>query len=125
MTEQLLRDRLADTEKYLEKFAALSIEIAILRVAVTDAVSKGLLSDEQGRLADRLIKEIELRVERAKTEMQTAFEAAIEDAFSRHAERNRKELRLYTRIGLGVLALLLFRDLPTAFMFIKPMFGLP
>lgn len=120
-----LRDRLEDTEKWMERFATLTVEIAMLKVAQGTHVSKGHLADELGRTIEQVRKERERAMSELRTEMRAAFGEAIEDSFKRHAERQAKEIRLYTRIGIGLVAVLLIRDLPTAITFIRPLVGIP
>lgn len=124
MTEHL-RDRLEDTEKWLARFAELTVEIAMLKVAQGTHVSKGQLADELGRAIERVRDERDRAMSELKTEMRAAFGDAIDQAFKRHAERQAKDLRLYTRIGFGLLVVLLIRDLPTAITFIRPLVGIP
>ena len=125
MTEQLIRDRLADTEKWLERFSHLTVELAMLKVAVREAVSKGHLSDELLRLVDRVREEQERAVQEAKTEMQAAFEKAIDGAFARHAESQQKTIRLYTRIGVGLIVVLIAKDAGSIFTAGRMILGMP
>lgn len=125
MTEQLVRDRLADTEKWLERFSHLTVELAMLKVAVREAVSKGHLSDELVRLMDRVREEQERALQEAKTEMQSALEKAIDVAFARHAESQQKTIRLYTRIGAALIIVLLAKDAGSIFAAGRMMLGMP
>ncbi len=125
MTEQLIRDRLADTEKFLERFSHLTVELAMLKVAVREAVSKGHLSDELVRLMERVRDEQERAVKEAKTEMQKAFESAIDGAFARHAESQQKTIRLYTRIGIGLIVVLVAKDAGSIFAAGRMILGMP
>lgn len=136
MTEQLHRDRLSDTKEYLERFAQLAIEIAILKVASNEAVSKGLLSDELLRLMDQVRKERERAMSEMKTEMKGAFSDALRDALTAYseeqarrddarAEQQRKTVQLYTRMGIALLVVLLAKDFGGIISAGRMMIGIP
>lgn len=136
MTEQLHRDRLSDTKEYLERFSQLAIEIAMLKVASSEAVSKGLLSDELVRLMDQVRKERERAMSEMKTEMKGAFSDALRDALSDYsqeqarredarAEQQRKTVQLYTRMGIALLIVLLAKDAGSIISAGRMMIGFP
>jgi hypothetical protein len=125
VTEQILRDRLADTEKYLERFAALTVEIAMLKVAQGAAASKGHVADEVNRLMGQVRTERERAMNELKTEMKAAFGDAIEDAFKRYGEGQQKTIRLYTRIGAALLLILLAKDAGSIWSVGRTMLGMP
>lgn len=124
MTEQLIRDRLADTEKWLERFAAVTVDIAMLKVMQASAVSKGQLSDEATRILGLTREERDLAMSALKTELKAAFGDALKESFKEYAEAQEKRLRLYTRIGLALLAILILKDIPTAFTVARAAIGL-
>lgn len=120
MTEHL-RDRLVDTEKYLERFAALTVEIAMLKVAQSASVSKGNLADELNRIMIQVRKERERAMGELRTEMKMAFSDAMRDALKEHATeqtkreeeratQQRKTMVLYARMGVALLIVLLAKD---------------
>lgn len=120
MTEHL-RDRLADTEKYLERFAALTVEIAMLKVAQSSSVNKGHLADELNRIMIQVRKERERAMGELRTEMKMAFSDAMRDALKEHAAeqtkreedratQQRKTMVLYARMGVALLIVLLAKD---------------
>lgn len=125
MTEQIQRDRLADHEKFLERFATLTVEIAMLKVAQGATVSKGALKDELDRIMVQVRKERDIAMSEMKTEMKAVFGVALKEAFDEHAKEQQKSLRLYTRIGILLLAVLVIKDAPTAFSVARGFFGIP
>lgn len=124
MTEQLIRDRLADTEKWLERFAAVTVDIAMLKVMQASAVSKGQLSDEATRILGLTREERDVAMSALKTELKSAFGDALKESFKEYAEAQDKRLRLYTRIGIALLAILILKDIPTAFTVARAAIGL-
>lgn len=112
------------------------MEIAILKVASNEAVSKGLLSDELVRLMDRVRKERERAMSELKTEMKGAFSDALRDALSNYSqeqarrederiERQRKTVTLYTRMGVALLIVLLAKDFGSIISAGRMMIGIP
>lgn len=125
MTEQIQRDRLEDAEKWLEKWAALRVDIAMMKVAIKRSVSKGHLSDEMARQLERMQKEQDKAMAELRNEMQATFADAIEDAFNRHADAHRKQIKLYTRIGALILLVVLAKDAGSLITMAKLAIGLP
>lgn len=125
MTEQIQRDRLADTEKAMERWAALTVEIAMLKVAQSAGVSKGHLADELKKHTDDIRKERERAMSELKTEMRAAFGDEIDRAFKKYGEDQQKTIRLYTRIGAVLLIVLLAKDAGSIMSVGKMMLGLP
>jgi len=120
MTDHL-RDRLADTEKFLERFATLTVEIAMLKVAQSSNVNKGHLADELNRIMIQVRKERERAMAELRTEMKMAFSDAMRDALKEHASeqmrreeeratQQRKTMVLYARMGVALLIVLLAKD---------------
>ncbi len=134
MTEHL-RDRLADTEKYLERFAALTVEIAMLKVAQSGTVNKGMLADELNRVMIQVRKERERAMGELRTEMKMAFSDAMRDALKEHAAeqvkreedratQQRKTMVLYARMGVALLIVLLAKDVGSLFAASRMIFGI-
>jgi hypothetical protein len=130
-----LRDRLADTEKYLERFAALTVEIAMLKVAQSGTVNKGMLADELNRVMIQVRKERERAMGELRTEMKMAFSDAMRDALKEHAAeqvkreedratQQRKTMVLYARMGVALLIVLLAKDVGSLFAASRMIFGI-
>jgi hypothetical protein len=130
-----LRDRLADTEKYLERFAALTVEIAMLKVAQSGTVNKGMLADELNRVMIQVRKERERAMGELRTEMKMAFSDAMRDALKEHAAeqvkreedratQQRKTMVLYARMGVALLIVLLAQDVGSLFAASRMIFGI-
>jgi gas vesicle protein len=131
-----LRDRLEDTEKWLARFAELTVEIAMLKVAQSAHVSRGQLADELGRTLEQVRKERERAMSELRTEMKGAFGDALKDALKEHAEQqaereearalqNRKNLQLYTRVGFALIVVLLAKDVGSLLNAGRMIIGLP
>lgn len=125
MTDQFHRDRLADTEKWLERFALLQVEIAMLKVAQGSSASKGHVTDELNRLMGQVREERERAMSELKTEMKAAFVASLKEAFAEHSKEQANKNRLYVRIALALIAVLLVKDLPSAVAFARSFLGVP